>query len=171
MHWLSLLAIVLFPCIAWSAAADLFVQLNKLSMSVCCRSAGEGAKKEGEVMLYSSSGPGGDPGIGQSVWKKVSLSADALQQKRRQPAVYYGSADGICRKKIFSGHLLGRIFDNRPDAQGTRHVGALYFTGNSGDCRRIQGQRRFLGRHAHFHGDLRLSHEKGSGRQSPKELL
>jgi hypothetical protein len=31
MHWLALLAIVLFPFIAWGAAADLFAQLNKLS--------------------------------------------------------------------------------------------------------------------------------------------
>lgn len=56
MYWPLLLAIVLFPCSAWGAAADLFVQLNKLSPAERQQRLVEGAKKEGEVMLYSSSG-------------------------------------------------------------------------------------------------------------------
>jgi iron(III) transport system substrate-binding protein len=56
MYWLALLAIVFFPCMAWGAAADLFLQLNKLSPAERQQRLIEGAKKEGEVMLYSSSG-------------------------------------------------------------------------------------------------------------------
>jgi iron(III) transport system substrate-binding protein len=56
MYWLVLLAIFLFPCMVWGAAADLFLQLNKLSAAERQQKLIEGAKKEGEVMLYSSSG-------------------------------------------------------------------------------------------------------------------
>jgi hypothetical protein len=56
MNFLAMSAIVLFPCMAWSAAADLFGQLSKLSLVERQQRLVEGAKKEGELMLYSSSG-------------------------------------------------------------------------------------------------------------------
>jgi iron(III) transport system substrate-binding protein len=56
MYWPVLLALVLFPCMAWGATADLFGQLDKLSLVERQQRLVEGAKKEGELMLYSSSG-------------------------------------------------------------------------------------------------------------------
>ena len=56
LNLLALLAIVLFPCMVWGATADLFLQLNKLPPVERQQRLIEGAKKEGEVMLYSSSG-------------------------------------------------------------------------------------------------------------------
>jgi iron(III) transport system substrate-binding protein len=56
MKWLTILAIVLFPSMVWAGAEDLLLQLNQLSPAERQQRLIEGAKKEGEVMLYSSSG-------------------------------------------------------------------------------------------------------------------
>ncbi|MGH7845169.1 MAG: ABC transporter substrate-binding protein [Candidatus Binatia bacterium] len=56
MKWLTIFAIILFPFSSWANAEDLFVPLNKLAPAKRQQKLIEGAKKEGEVMIYSSSG-------------------------------------------------------------------------------------------------------------------
>jgi iron(III) transport system substrate-binding protein len=56
MKWLTIFAILLLPSKIWANAEDLFVPLNKLPAPERQQRLIEGAKKEGEVMVYSSSG-------------------------------------------------------------------------------------------------------------------
>ncbi|MGH7831052.1 MAG: ABC transporter substrate-binding protein, partial [Candidatus Binatia bacterium] len=56
MSTLIFLSVVLFPLSVWASAEELFNQLNKLSPAERQQKLIEGAKKEGEVLLYSSSG-------------------------------------------------------------------------------------------------------------------
>jgi hypothetical protein len=108
-------------------------QLNKLSAAERRQTLIDGAKKEGELMLYSSFGLEEIQALVKAFGKKYPF-LQTRYKERRQPAVYR-SADGICRQKILGGHLLGGILDHRPNAQGKRHVGALHFPGNSGGWR------------------------------------
>lgn len=56
MKILAFLFFLIWPLSAWSATEDFFESLNKLPAEERQRRLIEGAKKEGEVMLYSSSG-------------------------------------------------------------------------------------------------------------------
>jgi iron(III) transport system substrate-binding protein len=57
MKWLTLCASLVFPSVVLAASAeDVFLQLNKLAPGERYERLVEGAKKEGEIMLYSSSG-------------------------------------------------------------------------------------------------------------------
>jgi iron(III) transport system substrate-binding protein len=56
MKWLTIFAIIFFPSSVWANAEDLFVPLNKLAPAERQQKLIEGAQKEGEMMVYSSSG-------------------------------------------------------------------------------------------------------------------